>query len=129
MTLSAQIQQYKIHGRQHFFSWFHSTNDTRDISQRRDESIQDTQTTVLPLVPRSTGKANGVSQRHNEAAQYPQKEAIAPSIHIINEGEESSRGYNMSRRGPATTILSHMIRNDQEKDRKPQRLRIVIQHS
>lgn len=64
----------------------HSTNDTRDISQRRDGSIKDTQTTVLPLVARSTVKANGLSQRCNVAAPDPQKEAMAPSIHSIKGG-------------------------------------------
>ncbi|KAM0703134.1 hypothetical protein Q7P35_009072 [Cladosporium inversicolor] len=73
------------------------TNDTTDDSQRRDESIRDTPTTVVPLVARSTEKANVVAQRRNMTAQDPRKEAMPPSVHIVKEGKESSRGHNMRR--------------------------------
>jgi len=89
--------------------------------------VQHLQAMILPLVMRGTHEASGVAQRYNPVTQDPQEEAMLPSIHAMKEGEESSRGWDISGRGPGTTISSHVIRNVQEKTREVQRQRTVLQ--
>jgi hypothetical protein len=89
----------------------HSANDTRDISQWRGESDQDTQMIVVPLVALIAEEANSVPQRCVVAIQDPLLVIVPPVVHSIREAEEPSRRHCSVLEHRQTTTLPHATRH------------------
>ena len=100
----------------------HGANDTGNISQRRDESIQDTQDTVVALVARMSKELVGVAQRRDLAFGCQRLTIVSPVKHDSKEAEEPPRRHYSVLKDLQTTISPHVIQNGQEKTHRIGRL-------
>ena len=93
----------------------HDANDTGNISQRRDKSIQGTQTIVVPLVARMSKELIGVAQRRDVRFERPSLAIVSPVSHDGKEADVPLRRHYLVFKDLRTTISPHVIRNVQEK--------------